>query len=160
MWSRAAVPARSASSIRAARSPRSPTDDFRRPPGSDRSTGSRRGGERMPKTMLLVGTRKGCFVMESDADRRDWTLRGPYCEGWPVYHAVHDGASDTIYAAAASEWHGSAIWRSADRGETWTHSSGGVPYDADAGRKPSKVSNPAGPNGRIPLGVQAPGDTA
>ena len=44
----------------------------------------------MPVTMLLVGTRKGCFVLESDADRRDWKLRGPYCEGWPVYHAVHD----------------------------------------------------------------------
>ncbi|HEU5211783.1 MAG TPA: hypothetical protein VFU10_03365 [Gaiellaceae bacterium] len=111
----------------------------------------------MPKTMLLVGTRKGCFLMESDADRRDWTLRGPYCEGWPVYHAVHDGASDTIYAAAASEWHGSAIWRSADRGETWTQSSEGIAYDADGGRKLSKVSNLAVRNGRILVGVEAPG---
>ena len=111
----------------------------------------------MPKTMLLVGTRKGCFVMESDADRRDWTLRGPYCEGWPVYHAVHDGASDTIYAAAASEWHGSAIWRSTDRGETWTHSSEGIAYDADTGRKLSKVSNLAVRNGRVLVGVEAPG---
>ena len=60
----------------------------------------------MASHMLLVGTRKGCFVLESDGDRRDWDLRGPYCEGWPIYHAVHDAESGAIYAAAASEWHG------------------------------------------------------
>ena len=60
----------------------------------------------MSKTVLLVGTRKGCFLLESDESRRDWELRGPFCEGWPVYHAIHDAGSGTIYAAAASEWHG------------------------------------------------------
>jgi hypothetical protein len=44
----------------------------------------------MASITLLVGTRKGCFVLESDGDRRDWNVRGPYCEGWPIYHAVHD----------------------------------------------------------------------
>lgn len=111
----------------------------------------------MPRTLLLIGTRKGCFLLESDADRRDWAMRGPYCEGWPVYHAVHDSGTDTIYAAAASEWHGSAVWRSADRGETWEHSSEGIAYDADAGRKVSKVSNLAVKNGRVLVGVEAPG---
>ena len=57
----------------------------------------------MPKTMLTVATRKGTFVLESD-DRSDWTLRGPYCEGWPVYHAIYDPTTGEIYAAAASEW--------------------------------------------------------
>src|SRR5919206_82932 len=89
----------------------------------------------MSKTMLLVGTRKGCFVLESDGDRRDWSMRGPYCEGWPVYHAVHDASSGAIYAAAASEWHGSAVWRSQDLGETWTHSSEGIAYEPDSGKK-------------------------
>src|SRR5919205_739287 len=74
----------------------------------------------MPRTLLLVGTRKGCFLLESDESRRDWSLRGPFCEGWPVYHVVHDPSSDAIYAAAASEWHGQAVWRSPDRGETWS----------------------------------------
>jgi photosystem II stability/assembly factor-like uncharacterized protein len=111
----------------------------------------------MPRTLLLVGTRKGCFLLESDADRRDWTLRGPFCEGWPVYHVVHDPASDAIYAAAASEWHGQAVWRSPDRGETWTHSSEGLAYDPDSGRKLSKVSTLAVKNGRILAGVEAPG---
>jgi photosystem II stability/assembly factor-like uncharacterized protein len=111
----------------------------------------------MPRTLLLIGTRKGCFLLESDADRRDWTLRGPFCEGWPVYHAVHDPASGAIYAAAASEWHGSAVWRSPDLGETWTHSSEGLAYEADGGRKLSKVSTLAVNNGRILVGVEAPG---
>ena len=53
----------------------------------------------MSKVVLLVGTRKGCFVLESDGDRRDWQVRGPFCEGWPIYHAVHDPVSGTIYAA-------------------------------------------------------------
>ena len=44
----------------------------------------------MSQVMLLVGTRKGCFVLESDGDRRDWNVRGPFCEGWPVYHAIYD----------------------------------------------------------------------
>src|SRR5436190_2203316 len=53
----------------------------------------------MPQTIVLVGTRKGCFVLDSDGDRRDWKVRGPYCEGWPVYHAVYDADSGAIYAA-------------------------------------------------------------
>ena len=62
----------------------------------------------MSRTLLLVGTRKGLFLLESDADRANWSMRGPFCDGWPVYHAVLDPDSGAIYAAAASEWHGSA----------------------------------------------------
>jgi hypothetical protein len=93
----------------------------------------------MPKTFLTVATRKGTFVLESD-DRRDWALRGPYCEGWPVYHSIYDPNTGSIFAAAASEWHGSAIWRSRDLGETWEHSSEGLSYGDDDGRRISKVS--------------------
>jgi photosystem II stability/assembly factor-like uncharacterized protein len=111
----------------------------------------------MPRTLLVIGTRKGCFLLESDADRRDWTLRGPFCEGWPVYHAIHDPSSGAIYAAAASEWLGSSVWRSPDLGGTWTQSSEGLAYDADSGRKVSKVSTLAVNNGRVLVGVEAPG---
>ena len=83
----------------------------------------------MSKSVLLIGTRKGLFVLES-GDRRDWSVRGPYCESWPIYQAVLDAESGTIYAAAASEWLGSAIWRSADLGESWEHSSEGIGYPA------------------------------
>src|SRR5881394_1664639 len=76
----------------------------------------------MARTLLLIGTRKGAFLLESE-NRRDWELRGPLCESWPVYHAIHDSATGAMYAAAASEWHGSAVWRSTDGGETWALSS-------------------------------------
>jgi photosystem II stability/assembly factor-like uncharacterized protein len=110
----------------------------------------------MSRTLLLIGTRKGCFLLESDADRRDWTMRGPFCEGWPVYHAVYDPGSGAIYAAAASEWHGSAVWRSGDLGETWTHSSEGLSY-GENGKRMSKVSTLAAAHGRVLVGVEAPG---
>ena len=69
-------------------------------------------------------------------------MRGPFCEGWPVYHAVHDDGA--LYAAAASEWHGAGVWRSDDFGETWELSSEGLRYE-DGDMKLSKVSGlPAG----------------
>jgi hypothetical protein len=106
---------------------------------------------------LLVGTRKGLFVLESDADRRDWSVRGPLCESWPVYHAIHERSSGAIYAAAASEWHGSAVWRSADLGATWTHSSEGLGYGDDDPRKISKVASLTASGGKVRVGVEAPG---
>src|SRR2546423_3387643 len=115
------------------------------------------GGERpMPQTVLLVGTRKGCFILESDADRRDWNVRGPFCEGWPIYHAVHDASSGAIYAAAASEWHGAGVWRSGDLGESWEFSSEGIGY-GENGVKLSKVSTLTAAHGRLLAGVEAVG---
>ena len=110
----------------------------------------------MPLTVVLVGTRKGCFILESDGDRRDWKVRGPYCEGWPIYHAVHDADSGAIYAAAASEWHGAGVWRSTDLGETWELSSEGLAYD-DGGQKLSKVSGLTVAHGRILAGAENAG---
>jgi photosystem II stability/assembly factor-like uncharacterized protein len=110
----------------------------------------------MSRTVLLVGTRKGCFLLESDGDRRDWEVRGPFCEGWPIYHAVHDTESGTIYAAAASEWHGAGVWRSPDLGESWELSSEGLSY-ADDGLKLSKVSGLTVAHGRVLAGAEAAG---
>jgi len=110
----------------------------------------------MSSTVLLVGTRKGCFVLESDADRRDWKVRGPFCDGWPIYNAVHDPASGSIYAAAASEWHGAGIWRSSDLGENWEFSSEGLTY-GDNGMKLSKVHGLAAAHGRLLAGAEAAG---
>src|SRR5919198_5252031 len=107
----------------------------------------------MPHTVLLVGTRKGCFVLESDGDRREWSVRGPYCEGWPIYHAVYDSADGSMYAAAASEWHGAGVWHSRDLGETWELSSEGLGY-AEDGLKLSKVSGLTAAHGRLLAGVE------
>jgi hypothetical protein len=68
------------------------------------------------RVMLLVGTRKGLFLMDSDQDRQRWQIRGPLCESWPVFHAIGDVDSGMLYAAA-SEWHGTVVWRSGDLGE-------------------------------------------
>jgi len=117
----------------------------------------------MAQTILLVGTRKGCFILESNGDkgsgdRRDWNVRGPYCEGWPIYHAVYDDGSGTIYAAAASEWHGSGVWRSSDLGETWELSSEGLGYgEGEDAPKLSKVSGLTAAHGRLFAGAETPG---
>ena len=109
------------------------------------------------KVVLLVGTRKGCFILESDGDRRDWAMRGPYCDGWPVYRAIHDPESGALYVAAASEWHGAGVWRSPDMGETWTLSSEGLSYGDDGELKLSKISGLTASHGRLLAGAEAAG---
>ncbi len=42
----------------------------------------------MTRTQLLVGTKKGAFLLESDAARRDWDVQGPLCEGWPIHDLI------------------------------------------------------------------------
>jgi photosystem II stability/assembly factor-like uncharacterized protein len=110
----------------------------------------------MPQIVLLVGTRKGCFVLESDGDRKDWNVRGPFCDGWPVYNAVHDPVSGALYAAAASEWHGAGVWRSNDLGETWTLSSEGFVH-SDPTLKISKITGLNAAHGRVLAGTEAAG---
>jgi hypothetical protein len=50
--------------------------------------------------LALVGTRKGLFLLEGDADRRRWQVEGPLLDGWGVYHATVDRRDGTVYAAA------------------------------------------------------------
>ena len=102
----------------------------------------------MSRTLLLIGTRKGLFLLESDADRRDWTSAGRSARAGPSTTPCYDAESGAIYAAAASEWHGSAVWRSDDLGETWALSSEGLTYDETGERKVSKVSSLAVTDGK------------
>ena len=60
----------------------------------------------MTRTLLLVGTKKGAFILESDADRRDWSVRGPLCEGWPIHDLIVEPGSGAILAAGGSPWYG------------------------------------------------------
>ena len=103
----------------------------------------------MSKTVLLVGTRKGCFVLESDADRRDWKLRGPYCEGWPVYHAIYDPDSrrrstPPPRASGTARRSGGAA-TSARRG---TLSSEGLAYDDEAAARSRRSRRSPSAHGR------------
>ncbi|GAB3560669.1 WD40/YVTN/BNR-like repeat-containing protein [Spelaeicoccus albus] len=68
---------------------------------------------------LLVGTTKGAFVIDGDADRAQWNVRGPYCDGWPINHVIGDRAAGTMWAAGGGDWSGAGVWRSDDDGRTW-----------------------------------------
>ncbi|MGH6814711.1 MAG: WD40/YVTN/BNR-like repeat-containing protein [Hyphomicrobiaceae bacterium] len=104
---------------------------------------------------VLLGTKKGAFVMESDARRQTWKLRGPFCAAWPINHVIADAAG-TIYAGGGNEWFGPAVWKSADLGATWSHSSAGLAYAA--GEQAIKaVWSLAHADGRLYAGVEPAG---
>ena len=69
---------------------------------------------------LLVGTTKGVFVIDGDPDRAGWTVRGPFCDGWPINHVIGDPATGTMWAAGGGDWTGAGVWRSGDGGRTWS----------------------------------------
>jgi hypothetical protein len=69
---------------------------------------------------VLVGTRKGAFVLTSDERRRDWQVDGPHFAGWEVYHVAGSPADlDRLWAAPSGGWFGQVIQRSDDGGRTW-----------------------------------------
>jgi photosystem II stability/assembly factor-like uncharacterized protein len=71
---------------------------------------------------LLVGTTKGLFLLDGAAG---WRLSGPFCDGWPINHAIGDAATGAIWAGGGSGWHGPGVWRRAGGG--WHLSKG--PFD-------------------------------
>ena len=113
----------------------------------------------MPDVQLLVGTPKGAFILDGDGDRRDWSLRGPLCDGWPIHDLIVEPGSGTILAAGGSPWYGPAVWRSDDDGRTWTHSSEGLTYGDGAGTTPIATiwSLATGPDGTVYAGVEPAG---
>jgi hypothetical protein len=108
------------------------------------------------RVFVLLGTKKGAFTLESDAGRRDWSLRGPFCEAWPMNHVIADSSSGTIYAGGGNEWFGPAVWKSSDLGQSWTHSSDGLSYAAGE-EAISAVWSLASRDGLLYAGVQPAG---
>src|SRR6266481_2558654 len=75
----------------------------------------------MSNVRLLVGTRKGAFVLTSDGKRKDWKVDGPHFAGWEIYHMKGSPVDpNRIYASQTSSWFGQIIQRSDDGGKTWT----------------------------------------
>ena len=106
---------------------------------------------------VLIGSKKGAFVLESDSERRNWRVRGPLCEHWPLTHVAADLADGTIYATGGNAWFGPAVWKSNDGGTTWTHSSQGVglPPRRDVPVQCAWVAHAA--HGRLYVGVEPAG---
>src|SRR5256885_4643173 len=74
----------------------------------------------MSKVRLLVGTRKGAFVLMSDGRRKHWDVSGPLFTGWEMYHLKGSPVDpNRIYASQTSGWFGQIIQRSSDGGKTW-----------------------------------------
>ena len=74
----------------------------------------------MTGVRVLVGTKKGAFIITADGKRKDWTVSGPHFAGWEVYHVKGSPADpNRIFASQTSAWFGQIIQRSSDGGKTW-----------------------------------------
>ncbi len=88
----------------------------------------------MSQVRVLVGTRKGAFVLTADGKRKDWKVDGPHFAGWEMYHLKGSPADpNRIYASQSSGWFGQQIQRSDDGGTSWEPVNNKFAYDGVAG---------------------------
>ena len=74
----------------------------------------------MSNVRVLVGTRKGAFILTSDGKREKWDVSGPHFAGWEIYHMKGSSVDpNRIFASQTSGWFGQIIQRSDDGGKTW-----------------------------------------
>src|SRR4051812_19414704 len=80
----------------------------------------------MSSVRVLVGTRKGAFVLTADGKRDQWEISGPHFTGWEIYHLKGSPIEpNRIFASQTSGWFGQIIQRSDDGGKTWEMPGGG-----------------------------------
>jgi photosystem II stability/assembly factor-like uncharacterized protein len=88
----------------------------------------------MSGVRVLVGTRKGAFILTSDGNRRDWQVSGPHFAGWEIYHvAGSPAAPDRLWASQSSGWFGQVLQRSDDGGKSWEPVGNQFTYDGVPG---------------------------
>lgn len=88
----------------------------------------------MSGVRVLVGTKKGAFILTSDGRRKDWVVNGPFFTGWEVYHMKGAPQNpDRIYASQTSAWFGQVIQKSDDGGKTWDAAGNEFVYDGVPG---------------------------
>ncbi len=79
----------------------------------------------MSNVRVLVGTKKGAFILTADGKRDNWEVSGPHFAGWEMYHLKGSAAEpNRIYASQTSSWFGQVIQRSDDGGKTWNTADG------------------------------------
>ena len=106
----------------------------------------------MSKVRVLVGTKKGAFVLTADGKRRKWTVDGPHFGGWEIYHIKGSPVDpDRLYCSQSSGWFGQIIQRSSDGGKTWEVPGGEKlpsPYDPPGGISNKFAYDTSGESGR------------
>ena len=86
----------------------------------------------MSKVRVLVGTKKGAFILTADGQRKNWKVEGPHFAGWEMYHLKGSPVTpNRIYASQTSGWFGQIIQRSDDGGKTWETPGGGMEKTPD-----------------------------
>jgi photosystem II stability/assembly factor-like uncharacterized protein len=127
------------------------------------------------RVLVLAGTKKGAFILQSDATRQKWEVKGPFCEGRQTLHVTYDPATESLLAAtgagggngiyAGMRPDGSMllgtdipteVWRSPDLGRTWTHSGEGLTY-GEGGPQMVKVWHVEPAHGVLYAGVEPAG---
>jgi photosystem II stability/assembly factor-like uncharacterized protein len=88
----------------------------------------------MSKVRVLVGTRKGAFILTSDSKRKKWEVSEPHFAGWEIYHLAGSPADpNRIYVSQSTGWHGQVMQRSNDGGKTWEAVGNKFEYDGTPG---------------------------
>jgi len=88
----------------------------------------------MSRVRVLVGTKKGAFILTADGKRERWEISGPHFGGWEIYHVKASPAEpDRLYASQTSGWFGQVIQRSDDGGNTWQAAGNEFKYDGVPG---------------------------
>jgi photosystem II stability/assembly factor-like uncharacterized protein len=88
----------------------------------------------MSSIRVLVGTRKGAFILTSDAKRERWGISQPYFAGWEIYHLKGSPANpDWLFASQSSGWFGQVIQHSKDGGKTWEAVGNKFVYEGEPG---------------------------
>ena len=88
----------------------------------------------MSGVRVLVGTRKGAFILTADERREQWAIQGPLFAGWEIYHLKGSPVDpDRLYASQSSGWFGQLVQRSDDGGRTWEPVGNQFAYDGVPG---------------------------
>src|SRR5574341_1422458 len=88
---------------------------------------------RAKQVHLLVGTRKGGFLLRSDLRRKGWRTDGPFFPGWEVNHLVRDSRSERLWAAINTTWWGNDLQVSDNNGKKWRKASRGLEFSKRRG---------------------------
>jgi photosystem II stability/assembly factor-like uncharacterized protein len=88
----------------------------------------------MSSVRVLVGTRKGAFILTSDGKRQNWVVNGPHFPGWEIYHLKASPADpNRLYASQNTGWFGQLMQRSNDGGVSWEAVDNKFVYDGATG---------------------------